>query len=274
MTIDIGTFGIWRRRGDISAVMAAELENLGYGAIWIGGSPPGDLEEIEDLIEATDRIPVITGIVNMWKTDASTVAESYDRIEQRHPDRFVLGVGIGHPEATAEYQSPLDKIGSYLDRLDEAGVPADRIILAALGPKVLRIAAERTAGAHPYLTTPRHTEMAREVIGGGPLLTPEHKVVLEDDSEEARALARPTVSRYLRLVNYRNNLLREGWSKDDLEEGGSDRLVDELVLHGDAEPVADGLRAHLEAGADHVCIHSLRDDPFDEYRRLAGELLG
>jgi probable F420-dependent oxidoreductase len=274
MRIDIGTFGIWRRRGDISAEMAAELESLGYGAIWIGGSPPGDLGEIEELIEATERVPVITGIVNMWRTDASTVAQSYHRIEERHPDRFVLGVGVGHPEATAEYQSPLDKINTYLDGLDGAGVPADRIILAALGPKALRISAERTAGAHPYLTTPRHTTMAREVIGDGPLLTPEHKVVLEDDSKEARSLARPTVGRYLRLVNYRNNLLREGWSEKDLEEGGSDALVDELVLHGDAGPVAEKLRVHLEAGADHVCIHSLRDEPLDEYRQLAGELLG
>lgn len=274
MTLEMGTFGIWRRRGDISPEMAAELEEIGYGAIWVGGSPPADLGEIETIIDATESIPVITGIVNMWKADAAEVARSFHRIEDRHPDRFVLGVGVGHPEATAEYQSPLDKIEEYLDILDGADVPSGRLILAALGPKALEIAAERTAGAHPYLTTPTHTGMARNVLGDGPTLAPEHKVIVDSNPAEARSIGRATVSRYLRLVNYRNNLMREGWEATDLEEGGSDDLVDALVLHGDAARISAGIRAHVEAGADHVCIHSLRDDPMDEYRQLAAELLG
>lgn len=153
-------------------------------------------------------------------------------------------------------------------------MPPDRLILAALGPKVLEIAAERTAGAHPYLTTPTHTSMARDVLGDGPILAPEHKVIVEDDPSEARSTGRATVSHYLRLVNYRNNLMREGWDTGDLEDGGSDDLVDALALHGEATGIAVGLRAHVEAGADHVCIHSLRDDPMDDYRQLAAELLG
>lgn len=272
MTPEIGTYGVWRRRGDISPEMAAELEKIGYGAIWIGGSPPAGLEEVEEIINATENIPVITGIVNMWKADADEVARSFHRIEREHPDRLVLGVGIGHPEATVEYQSPLDKILEYLEALDGADVPSDRVILAALGPRALEIARERTAGAHPYLTTPRHTEMARKVLGDGPTLAPEHKIVMEEDITKARSIGRATVSHYLRLVNYRNNLRREGWDAADLEEGGSDDLVDALVLHGDADEIAPRIRAHVDAGADHVCIHSLRDDPIEEYRRLADAL--
>jgi probable F420-dependent oxidoreductase len=254
--------------------MAGEIEAMGYGALWIGGSPPGDLEAIEDIIEATKRIPIVTGIVNMWREEAPTVGASYRRIAERHPDRFLLGVGVGHPESTTEYQSPVRKINDYLDQLVEAGVPNDRMVLAALGPRVLKIAAERTAGAHPYLTTPRHTRMARDVTGAETLLAPEQKIILEIDPDRARAEARMTVDRYLRLVNYRNNLLREKWSESDLEDAGSDALVDELVLHGDTRSVADGIRRHIDAGADHVCIQALGTDPIAEYRDLAEFLLG
>jgi probable F420-dependent oxidoreductase len=275
MTIDVGRYGIWQRTG-LSPAFAAEAEALGYGAIWIGGSPPGDLELAESLLEATDRIVIATGIVNMWKTPAEQAAASYHRIAAKHPGRFLLGVGIGHPEHTSTYRSPYATMVDYLDRLDEADVPVADRALAALGPKALRLAADRTAGAHPYLTTPEHTREARTIIGDGVLLAPEQKVVLDTDPERARALGRPVVDRpYLHLVNYRSNLLRLGWSEADLDNGGSDALVDALVAHGDAEAVAARLTAHLDAGADHVCAQVLTADgadPLPAFRDLAAAL--
>jgi len=273
MTIDIGRFGIWQRTAQTTPEMAQEAEGLGFGALWVGGSPPGDLADIERLLDATETIPVATGIVNVWRDDAETVAASYHRIAQRHPGRFLLGVGIGHPEATSEYRKPLETVITYLDVLDAAGVPAEHVVVAALGPKALRISGKRSAGTHPYLTTPRHTAMAREVLGVGPLLAPEQTVVVGLDEDEANRIAREFVARYLRLVNYRNNLLREGWDESDLADGGSDRLLAELVLIGSAEEVAEGIRAHIDAGADHVCIQDLGPDPAPAFRSLAAELL-
>ena len=244
------------------AELATEIERLGYGAIWIGGSPPADLELAESMLAATERIAVATGVVNMWTTPADAVAESYHRIEGRYPGRFLLGVGIGHPEATREYRSPFATIIEYLDRLDAAEVPIMGRALAALGPKVLRVSAERTAGAHPYLTTPEHTREARELLGPDVLLAPEHFAVLDEDPERARAIGRPTVQRYLGLRNYTSNLRRLGFTDDDLAGAGSDRLVDALVAHGDAAAVAARLTEHLAAGADHVCVQVLGDgDP-------------
>jgi probable F420-dependent oxidoreductase len=275
MAIDIGRIGIWLRAPQLNAKVAAEVERLGYTAVWIGTSPPGDLRLAEQLLDGTEHIAVATGIVNMWKDDADTVARSYHRIAARHPDRFLLGVGIGHPEATQEYRRPYDTIVSYLDRLDEAGVPTDRRVLAALGPKVLRLARDRTAGAHPYLTTPEHTKQAREILGAVPLLAPEQKVVLETDPERARAIGRPKVrTPYLGLSNYVSNLKRLGWTDEDVAGGGSDRLIDALAVHGDAATVADGVTAHLDAGADHVAIQALTadEDPLSGYRQLASAL--
>lgn len=275
MGITLGTFGVWHRFRDLTPDLAAAVEELGYGAIWVGGSPPGSLDIVGALLDATERIPIATGIVNMWKDDAATVAASYHRIEARHPGRFLLGVGIGHPEVTAEYRTPYQTSVEYLDRLDDATVPAGRRVLAALGPRMLRLAGSRSAGAHPYLTTPRHTAHAREILGPGPLLAPEQKVVLDTDPERARSIGRPAVQTpYLGLSNYRTNLMREGWTVDDLAEGGSDRLIDALALHGDAAAVARGLRAHVEAGADHVAIQALGDDPLRAYRQLADLLVG
>lgn len=273
MGIQLGRFGIWQRVGDASREIAGEMETLGFGAYWVGGSPKGELKEIEDLLEATEKIPVATGIVNMWREDPASVAASYHRIQERHPDRFLLGVGIGHPEATSEYRKPYDTIVSYLDDLDEAGVPKQRVVLAALGPKVVRLSGERTVGTHPYFTTPRHTRSAREILGDGPLLAPEQTVVVGLDPDESRAIARRFAARYLDLVNYRKNLLREGWSQEDVSDGGSDRLVEEVVLMGHAEEVADGIRAHLDAGADHVCIQDIGPDPVASFRDLAEVLL-
>lgn len=269
MRIEIGRYGVWRRLPDMSEEQARQAEALGYGAIWVGASPPADLVAIERLVDATERIPIATGIVNMWRADADTVAASFHRIEGTHPNRFVLGVGIGHPEATQEFTNPLDKIVDYLDRLDAGGVPTDRLVLAALGPKVLRMAAERTAGAHPYLTTPRHTAMARKTMGAEALLAPTQTVVFDTDPSRARATARAFVARYLALSNYRRNLLRDGWTEADLENGGNDRFIDTLFLHGNPEEIVAGINAHLEAGADHVAIYVLGDDPIPAWRELA-----
>ena len=269
MRIELGAYGVWRMVSGMTPELASQVEELGYGAIWVGGSPKGDLVDVEKLLDATERIPVATGIVNIWREDAGTVADSYLRVAERHPGRFLLGVGIGHPEATEQWATPFEKITDYLDRLDGAGVPKDDLVLAALGPRALKLSAERTAGAHPYLTTARHTRYAREVMGEGPLLAPEHKVVLSTDLSQARSQGREIVTRYLGRVNYRNNLLREGWTEEDFLDGGSDRLVDALVLHGTAEEVAVGLGAHHEAGADHVGIHVLGDDPIGAYRKLS-----
>ncbi|HEY3751917.1 MAG TPA: LLM class F420-dependent oxidoreductase [Pseudonocardiaceae bacterium] len=274
MAIELGKFGIWSRAGDLSPELAAEVERLGYQAIWIGSSPGGSLDIVETLLDATERLTLATGIVNMWKDDAATIAASYHRINAKHPDRFLLGVGIGHPEATQEYRKPYDTIVEYLDQLDEAGVPVTHRVLAALGPKVLKLSAERTAGAHPYLTTPVHTREARGVLGAGPLLAPEQKVVLDTDPVRARLTARPGVEKpYLGLVNYLNNLRRLGWAEEDLADGGSDKLIDALALHGDAETVARGVTAHLDAGADHVCVQVLGDDKLAGYRALAEVLV-
>lgn len=273
MSIELGQYGIWQRTSDTTPDSAREIERLGFGALWAGGSPEGSLEPIESLLAATDSLPVATGIVNMWRDPAPVVARSFHRIEERHPGRFLLGVGIGHPEATSEYHSPFETIVDYLDELDAAEVPRDQVLLAALGPKVVRLSGERTVGAHPYLTTPRHTRQAREILGSDPLLAPEQTVVVGGDRDEARERARGFVARYLGLVNYRNSLLREGWSETDLADGGSDRLVDELVLTGSAGDVASGIRAHLDAGADHVSIQHLGPDPVSAFGELAAALL-
>lgn len=270
MSVEIGTYGVWRRTGDLTPEFARQIEDLGYHTLWVGGSPPAGLADVESFLDATDRIAIATGVVNMWRADAAQVAESYHRIAARHANRFLLGVGIGHPEATRQYAKPFDTMVSYLDELDAAGMPQSSVILAALGPRALQLAAERTAGSHPYLTTPRHTRQAREILGAGPLLAPEHKAVVEGDPEQARRLGREAVSRYLDLVNYRRNLLREGWAEDDLTDGGSNALIDALVLHGTAEDIAAGLRSHLEAGADHVSVHALGADPIATLRAVAG----
>ncbi len=255
---ELGTYGVWRGAWQTDTAFAAEVERLGYGALWLGGSPDGELRLVDELLAATSALRIATGIVNVWKDPADVVAAAFTRIESNYPGRFVLGVGIGHPEATAEYRSPYATLVEYVDRLAELGVPLERVVLAALGPRVLRLAAERTGGAHPYLTTPEHTRAARELIGAGTLLAPEQKVVVTDapgPTPESRAVARPPVEKpYLSLVNYRSNLVRLGWAEADLDNGGSDALIDALVVQGDAAAVARGVDAHLDAGADHVTI--------------------
>ncbi|HWL43443.1 MAG TPA: TIGR03620 family F420-dependent LLM class oxidoreductase [Ilumatobacter sp.] len=276
MTIDIGTYGVWRGAWQTDAVFAAEVERLGYATLWIGGSPDGGLTIVDEALEATSALKVATGIVNVWKDPADTVAASFTRIEASHPGRFLLGIGIGHPEATTEYRSPYGVLVSYVDRLGELGVPLDRVVLAALGDKVLRLSADRVGGAHPYLVTPEHTAHARAVLGDGVLLAPEHKVVVTNapgPTEASRAIGRPRVDKpYLGLVNYLNNLRRLGWTDADLADGGSDALIDALVSQGNPQVVAAALAAHLAAGADHVVIQPLSDDPLAELAALAPAL--
>jgi len=244
--------------------LAVRLERLGYGAVWLGSSPDGDLEIVSDLLAATSTLMVGTSIVNMWKDDAATVARSFARIEASQPGRFVLGVGAGHREATKEYASPYQTLATYVDQLQADHVPADRIVLAALGPKVLTLARDRTAGAIPYLVPSEHTRLARESLGPDRLLAPEHKVVLDPEPGSARALGRKRVQNpYLYLVNYTSNLRRLGFTDADLGDGGSDRLIDALVAHGRPDQVAAQLTAHLDAGADHVAVQLLTDNDAD-----------
>ncbi|MFB9689655.1 LLM class F420-dependent oxidoreductase [Amycolatopsis plumensis] len=274
MAIELGKLGIWRYHANVDAAFAAEAEKAGYGAIWLGGSPgAGDLASVDDILAATDSLVIATGIVNIWQDEPADIARVYERLAGKYPDRFLLGVGAGHREATKEYKKPYAALVDYLDGLDAAGVPVEGRALAALGPKVVALSGERTAGAHPYLTTPEHTRGTREILGSGKLLAPEHKVVLSTDAAEARAIGRQTVKYYLGLSNYVANLRKLGFTDADLEGEGSDRLVDALALHGDAATIARGLSAHLEAGADQVVVQVLNEDPWPAYRALASELL-
>jgi probable F420-dependent oxidoreductase len=272
----LGRFGVWRGTPQVSPELAAQLEQLGYGAVWLGGSPSADLEIVDRLLAATTTLTVGTSIVNIWQSDPAIVARSYARIEAGFPGRLVLGVGAGHREATPEYASPYDTLAGYLDRLEAARVPLDRVVLAALGPRVLKLAADRTAGAIPYLVPPEHTRQARQILGPDKLLAPEHKTVLNPDPTAARELGGSRVRRpYLGLVNYTSNLRRLGFTDADLSAGGSDRLIDAVVAHGTPEQVAARLTGHLDAGADHVCIQLLTRgdaDPLPQYAELASAL--
>jgi probable F420-dependent oxidoreductase len=272
----LGRFGVWRGAWQSTPEIAASLEQFGYGALWLGGSPDGDLTIVDDMLDATSTLTIGTSIVNMWKDDAALVAESFGRVQARHPGRFVLGVGTGHREATEHYASPYQTLAAYVDQLLLLQVPADRIVLAALGPKVLRLAGERAGGAIPYLVQPEHTRQAREILGPGPLLAPEHKVVIDTDLGRARQLGRRRVRNpYLGLSNYTSNLRRLGFTDEDLAGDGSDRLVDALVAHGSPGQVAVRLGEHLEAGADHVAVQLLTEadtDPIPGYRALAQAL--
>lgn len=252
----LGRYGVWTGQ-PVTPDQAVGIEKLGYGTVWVGASPAADLEFVEPILEKTETLQVATGIVNIWTADAHEVAESYHRIEKAFPGRFLLGVGVGHPEHQQQYTKPYQALVDYLDVLDAAKVPTSRRVLAALGPKVLKLAAQRSAGAHPYLTTPVHTGQARELLGPTVLLAPEHKVVLTDDPATAREVGRQTVDFYLGLSNYVNNWKRLGFTDDDLERPGSDRFIDAVVAYGSPDEIAARLDEHLQAGADHVAIQVL-----------------
>ncbi|MCV7302445.1 LLM class F420-dependent oxidoreductase [Mycobacterium barrassiae] len=270
---DLGRYGVWTF-GAPKPEQAVEIEKLGYGAVWIGGSPAGDLNYVEPILERTETLQVATGIINVWTAPAEQVAEAYHRIEDKFPGRFLLGIGIGHPEHTEEYRKPYDVLVEYLDVLDSAKVPTSRRVIAALGPKVLKLSAQRSAGAHPYLTTPQHTGEARNILGPTVFLAPEHKVVLARDAEASRKIGRETVDFYLNLSNYLNNWKRLGFTDDDIAKPGSDRLIDAVVAHGTPEDIAKQLNEHLEAGADHVAIQVLGgwDNLVPTLEELAGPL--
>jgi probable F420-dependent oxidoreductase len=255
---NLGRFGSFGR--GVTPAQAKDIEALGYGSVWVGGSPPADLAWVEPILEATTTLQVATGIVNIWSDAAKPVADSFHRIDRAYPGRFLLGIGVGHPEAIAEYRKPYDALVEYLDQLDELGVPANRRVVAALGPQVLKLSARRSAGAHPYLTTPEHTATARELIGPAAFLAPEHKAVLTTNAEEARAVGRKLLPVYFNLANYTNNWKRLGFSEEEVTYPGSDRLIDSLVAYGSPEAIAARLNEHLDAGADHVPVQILTKD--------------
>jgi probable F420-dependent oxidoreductase len=270
----LGRFGIWRHQPDGMGPLA-EIEALGYGTLWLGGSP--SLEQTRPWLEATSTLTVATGILNVWRHEPADVAAGHAELRGAFGERFLLGIGIGHPEATSEYRKPLTKMREYLDGLDAADspVPRDERVVAALRPKMLDLAAERSLGAHPYFTTVEHTRFARERMGSGPLIATEVAVVVDPEPEGARQRARAFAAYYLTLTNYTSNLLRFGFSEADLANGGSDRLIDAVIPHGSAEQIAEAVRAHLEAGADHVCLQPVGHgaEPVEDYRALAAALL-
>ncbi|WP_067479671.1 LLM class F420-dependent oxidoreductase [Nocardia amamiensis] len=265
----LGRFGVWRWYTGLSPEDARELEQLGYGALWLGASPPADLAMVEPLLEATETITVATSIVNIWAAPAKEVAESFHRIEGQFPGRFLLGIGAGHPEHTGEYRKPYDALVEYLDELDAAGVPAERRAVAALGPRVLKLAAERSAGALPYFVPSAHTARAREIVGPDALLATEHKVVLTDDARAAHTVADAIVEFYLGLTNYVSNLRRFDFTDADLTTPPTDRLFDAVIAHGTPEHIAARLSEHLDAGADHVGVQILGDNYLAALRTLA-----
>lgn len=270
MSIDAGRVGIWtpspawEHSSELSEA-ATELEELGYGALWLGSSS-GDLELPATLLRVTSRLVVVTAIINVWTDPAKAVAARYAEVEAATPNRLLIGLGSSHAPlvepAGFSYRQPLRRLASYLDELDglDPTVPLDRRVLGVLGPKALDLAASRSAGAHPYLVTPQYTRQARAQIGPGPLLAVEQKVVLETDPARAREIARARLAQYLQLPNYTNSFLRQGFTEADFRRGGSDRLVDALVAWGTIEAVLQRIAEHHGAGADHVAIQVL-DSP-------------
>jgi probable F420-dependent oxidoreductase len=269
MDIELGALGAYLLTEAATADQAVALEEAGYGTVWLAGSPPADLIKAEELLDATTRIVVGTSVLNVWTAAPETVAAAYHRIVGRHPGRLMLGIGAGHRETNVGYAAPYAKMVAYLDALAAASVPASRLLLAALGPKMLQLAADRTAGTVTVQVTPEHTRWAREILGPGKLVIPGHMVVLDTDVERARATGRAMVTPALHVTNYSGNLRRLGFTDQDLADPGSDRLIDALVLHGDAAAIAAGLRAELDAGADHVGVSAVGNDAIATFRTVA-----
>jgi probable F420-dependent oxidoreductase len=286
--MDLSGVGIWShqlRYGDKSesADAAAELEELGYTALWIPDVGRTQvLESVDHLLSATNDIVIATGILNLWMNEPADVAASYASLRDTHGDRFLMGIGVSHApliDSTepGRYRRPLAATAAFLDALDAATppVPVEARALAALGPKMLELAANRSRGAHPYLVTPEHTRYARKVLGDGPLLLPEQTVILTDDAAEARAIGAGWLKRYLAMPNYVNNMLRQGFSAEDVESV-SDRLVNAIIAWGDESAVINRVNEHLAAGADHVCVQvltpNLNEYPHEQWRRIAAAL--
>jgi probable F420-dependent oxidoreductase len=282
--MELTRFGLWIGRSVAHEQYgeAAQLaEELGYGALWVGGSPR--LPALRPMLEASERIVIASGIVNIWAyEDPGRLAEEFVALDADFPGRLLLGIGIGHPEATQQYEKPLTKTRGFLDGIAASAhpVPRERMALAALGPKMLDLSFERTLGTHPYFTTPAHSAFARERLGAGALIAPEQAVVIDrGDAETAYETARGYAGYYLGLSNYTGNLKRFGYSDADFAGGGSRRLIDDVVPQGSVAQVAAAVHAHLKAGADHVCVQTLQPGgtsgvPADDWRALAAELIG
>jgi probable F420-dependent oxidoreductase len=288
MAYELTGTGVWSaplRYGDPTetAEAAAEVESLGYSAIWLPDVGGELLDAVANLLAATQTATIATGILNLWMHDPAEVAARHAALTDEHGHRFLMGIGVSHSPLidlaeAGKYRRPLARMREFLDGLDDAPrpvAPGDRV-LAALGPKMLELARTRSAGAHPYLVTPQNTATTREALGHGMLVAPEQAVVLDTDPESARAAARGHLATYLGLPNYANNWLRTGFTEDDIADGGSDRLVDALVVWGDEDTIAARIQEHRDAGADHVCIQVITADGralgLDVLRRLASAL--
>lgn len=260
--VSLSTYGVWLGERMVTPAVARGLEDHGYGALWLGSANGEVLEGAQIALEATQSLSVATGIVNIWTSDAQATAASFHRLEKLAPGRFLLGIGAGHREANGpQAVKPFQAMNDYLDVLDREEVPVNRRVLAALGPRMLQLSAERAAGAHPYLVNPDYTRSARLTLGERALLAPEHKVALVSAREEGLRRARDGLAIYLDrgLQNYLNNFRRLGFEDSDFEGGGSERLLDSMVAQGSAEAIAAEVRGHLDAGADHVALHPLHD---------------
>jgi probable F420-dependent oxidoreductase len=284
--MQLGKLGVWYFTEMLSAAQSAEtaqrIESLGYGAFWIPeaiGRHP--FAHAAWLLAKTERLVVATGIANIYARDAAATAAAQKTLAEQSGGRFLLGLGVSHrPMVEAVrghvYQSPVATMRAYLDRMAKAPYaavpPAETppTVLAALGPQMLKLAATRTQGAHPYFTTPEHTAMARKLMGPDAWLCVEQKVLLETDAGKARQLARLTAGIYLGLENYRNNWKRLGFADSDFENGGSDRFIDATVAWGDLSVLQKRVRAHLDAGASHVCIQPINPSgqPVPDWRVL------
>jgi probable F420-dependent oxidoreductase len=290
--MNIGRIGIWTfldlQPAKKAQEAAAEIESLGFGAIWIPEALGREaFSSAGMLLAGTSRIVIATGIANIWVRDPMAMAGAQKTLTEAYPDRFLLGIGVSHAPLVGmrghDYGKPLSAMRSYLDAMASApfmAVPPSTepaTVIGALAPKMLQLAAERTKGAHPYFVPPEHTAFARQQMGKGPLLAPEQAVILETDADKARAVARGHMATYLGLPNYANNLKRLGFTDDDIGNGGSDRLVDAIVAWGGIDKIAQRIRAHHDAGADHVCIQVLDPDPrtlpLPQWRELAAALL-
>jgi probable F420-dependent oxidoreductase len=279
--MQLASIGVWsglfRQEKPEVLKAAAEVEELGYGVIWMpGGRHAGLSDHLHNLLSATRRAVVATGIVSVWTHPAAETAAMHHALERAYPNRFLLGIGISHQHAVEgagiTYEKPLRKLRSYLDELDAAPapVPIDERILASLGPLSLELARDRSLGTHPYFMPVEHTRISRAAVGPGKLVAPEQMVVLETDADRARTIARAAADRYLHAPNYVNNLLRLGFTDDDITNGGSERLIDAVIAWGEPTTIAQRVAEHHAAGADHVCIQVLTETPGDLDAAMAG----
>jgi probable F420-dependent oxidoreductase len=278
----LGKLGLWvpgfaTGGKSAAAELARRAEHLGLGSVWVGGGNPGvrALDERTAMLDATGHLVVATGIASVWAWDPALLERRAAAIDEAHPGRFLLGLGVAHAPSVAamgrEYRRPLATMRAFLDDLDRAGGgrTSPTRALAALGPSMLALARDRSVGAHPYLVTPEHTETARRILGPVPLLAPEQAVVVNNDAGTARRIAREYLATYLTLSNYLANFRRIGFAENDFAGGGSDRLVDSLVPWGDVETVAKAVQAHFDAGADHVCVQPLGEGRAIDFSGLA-----